>query len=337
MRRGGGIRSCALSCGAAAALAILVVVAGLVAGGWYLFRDSPTRPEETFPTGSEAHYVSVRLRPDDEGMRRLALALFARSESSFFAGPSVPGWLRSGREEGWLAMLPATVEWAAEPGAGGVLRVRFEGSHATARALFRVLRWGAGAASGSSGAPSAVDLAGDVPAVRLRTAEGGEVEIAFLGNRLLASREPGALETMLRRPPEAPVAPSPLRAGAGFPREDGSGWTRSDGLAPGCVVRFSLRLESDDLLRYRAAGVGPCPTATSAADRERVERLLLGEAARISEASGLEPTEPAAVLWEADGGWIVSGRVVGIRGRALASVPSIAAPKAAQGAEATGR
>lgn len=322
---GARLRSCVLTCGTVAAVGAVLVAALVATGAWYLFRETPERPEETFPSAAHIRYVSVRLRPDDEGMRQLALALFERGEGTLFPGPSVPTWLRAGRQEGWLAMLPATIEWGAESSGEEIVRVRFEGNHETARALFRVLRWGAGAGGGASGIPRAVDLAGNVPALCLPLAEEGELVVAFVGNRLLVSRAPGAVERLVSGPPAPPPA-APRTAPEGFPREDGYGWTEAAALGEGCRVAFSLRLESDDLVRFQAAPESGCPGAVGPGERDAFARRLRDEAERIAAAAALEPTEAPAVTWNDEGDWSVSGRFAGVRERALRAFPSLAAP-----------
>lgn len=319
------LRSCALTCGALAAVALALAAAIVATGAWYLFRDTPGPREEVFPSGTHTRYVSVRLRPDDEGMRRLALALFERGEETLFAGPALPTWLRAGREEGWLAMLPATIEWGAGSSGEDVVRVRFEGNHETPRALFRVLRWGAGWSEDAPGTPRAIELGDAVPALRLPLADGGDLVVAFVGNRLLASRAPTAIERLVSDPPAASPA-SPAAAPGGFPREDGQGWTDVEGLGEGCRVRFSLRIESDDLVRFRAVPESGCPRAIAEGERDAFARRLREEAGRIADAAGLEPSETPAVTWSGEGDWTVSGRLAGLRERALLALPSLAAP-----------
>jgi len=321
----GRLRSCALSCGAVAAVVAVLAAALVATGAWYLFRDTPERPEEAFPSGAHTRYLSVRLRPDDEGMRRLAVALFERGEGVLFPGPSVPTWLRAGRQEGWLAMLPATIEWGAEPSGEGIVRVRFEGNHETARALFRVLRWGAGTSGGAPGTARAVDLGEAVPGLRLPLADGGDLVVAFLGNRLLASRAPLAIERLVSGPP-APASAGSRTAPAAFPREDGHGWIEVAAFGEGCRVGFSLRLESDDLVRFRAAAESECPRAIAAEERDPFARRLGDEVARFAAAAGLEPTEAPTVTWSDDGDWTVSGRLAGVKERALRAFPSLATP-----------
>jgi hypothetical protein len=321
----GRLRSCALTCGALAAVAAALAAAVVATGAWYLFRETPEPPEERFPAGTHTRYVSVRLRPDDEGMRRLALALFERGEEMLFAGPALPAWLRAGREEGWLAMLPVTIEWGAGPSGDDVVRVRFEGNHETPRALFRVLRWGAASGGGVPGTPRAVDLGEGLPALRLPLSDGGHLVVAFLGNRLIASRTEAAIERLVSDPPAAPEAPPAAAAGT-FPREDGRGWTDVEALGDDCRVRFSLRLESDDLVRFRAVPESGCAQATAGEERDAFGRRLREEAERIAAAAGLEPSEAPAVSWSGEGEWTVSGRLAGVRERALLAFPSLAAP-----------
>lgn len=321
----GRLRSCALTCGALAAVALALAAAVVATGAWYLFRETPEPPEEVFPPGTLTHYASVRLRPDDEGMRRLALALFERGEETLFAGPALPAWLRAGREEGWLAMLPATIEWGAGPSGDDVVRVRFEGNHESPRALFRVLRWGAGWSESVPGTPQAVDLGDTVPALRLPLADGGELVVAFVGNRLIASRAQTAIERLVADPPAPAPAPAADASGA-FPREDGQGWTDVEAFGEDCRVRFSLRLESDDLMRFRAVPGAGCPQAIAEGERDAFARRLREEVGRIAAAAGLEPSEAPAVTFGGEGDWAVSGRLAGLRERALLALPSLAAP-----------
>ena len=339
MRSGDGLRSCAWTCGSLALLAALAVAAIVAVGGWYLFRDGAPRPEERFLTGSETHYVSLRLRPDDEGMRRLALAAFARVESTFFVGPATPSWLRSGRTEGWLDMLPATVEWVGDPGAHGAVRIRFEGSHASARALFRILRWAASATNRVPGAPRALEVGEGVPAILLPLREEGQLDLAFVGNRLIASRDEGRLEEILRRPPleaDAPSAESRAVRPA-FPREDGWGWTRADDLGAACRIIFSLHLETEDLLAFRAGPEAGCPRATHALERSELAEIVRAEIGRIADGAGLSLVERPDVTWGEDEGWVVSGRVGGLSERSLAAIPEVAIPPGAYGDAEAGR
>jgi hypothetical protein len=220
-------------------------------------------------------------------------------------------------------MLPATIEWGAGSSGDDVVRVRFEGNHETARALFRILRWGAGAGDRARGASGAVDLEGRVPALRLPLAGGGELVLVFVGNRLLASRGGEALVRLFSGP-ASPGSGAPPAAPHGFPREDGHGWTEAASIGEGCRVRFSLLLESDDLMRFRAAPESGCPDAIDEAERDALARRLRDEAERIVLAAGLEPTEAPVVGWTDGGRWTVAGRVAGVRERTLRAVLSVA-------------
>lgn len=312
MRGNGSARSCLVACGALAALGILAVVAVLGVGAWYLYRDGPEAAVERLPVGDERVYLTVRLRPDDEGMRRLALALFEAGQDAVFAQTAAPGWLKSSRQEGWLALLPATFEWALPEGGEGVLRVRFEGNHTAARALFRILRWAASATNRIPGAPSALDLAGPLPAVRLPVEGGGSIVVAFAGNRLLAARSEGAIERTLTTETLPVERPPSVR----FEREDGWGWL----FHGGARVHYSLRVDSDDVLRFRAL----VPVSDCAPVHE--------EAMGIVAAAGLEWADGPSVSPHGDGGaCLVTGAVAGVRERALRAIPEVKVVGAGQG------
>jgi hypothetical protein len=291
---------CGLIAGGIIVLAILVVFSI----GWQLTRDETAgRAAEGFLLGDETAYWSFELKPDDRGVTHTLQQVHEQAEATRdeVLKNSPLSFLGSLRQRNKMTeLLPLKVEFAAAPETWSG-RVGFSRGAWKIRLASKMVRWVAG--RGRDGIARSHDVDG-VPVTTIQDPKSsGEFSFAMVGNRLVFAGREDRLERALDtsrgasgvRDPRIDVLHDTVRL------EGEDGWAFAAGPA---VASFDV--SEGDELRFRISGPAPVdaretPPAELAMARVRAFLPYFRDDAFV-----LDPGAPAL---QADGSWLISGRI----------------------------